>query len=110
MRQIDADKAATGLAIIGLAIINSILAPFVRQTEAPGGAIRPLHEIQVDRWATVAVLRQKGRHKRRPRRCGFDLNQKAVSRVNFFLLDTRHPKSPIASQVSRGGAPLFDSL
>lgn len=78
MGQIDADKAADGLAVV-----DGIFDAFVRQAEALLGDVHPEHPFKTDRRTaapiTLRVVRQQRRHQRRPWRGRFDLGKKTVA-------------------------------
>lgn len=80
--EVDADKAADGLAVV-----EGIFDPFIRQANTLLRNVHAQHPFQADRRpaATIAlgVVRRDRRHQRSPRGHRFDLAQKTVP--------TRHP-------------------
>ena len=78
VRQVDADKAANGLAVV-----DRIFDALVRQAETLLRDVHAQHPLQTDRPTTapfaLGVVRQQRRHRRRPRRHGLDLGQKTIA-------------------------------
>lgn len=84
VRQIDADEAANGLAVV-----DRIFDTFVRQAKTLLGDVHAQHAFQANRRTTTAttfrVIRQDGRHQRRPGVAASISARKWSRRVSFFL-------------------------
>jgi len=77
-RQVDADEAA-----YGLAVVDRVLGAFIRQTEALLRHVHAQHPQHTDRWPATAfalgIVRFNHRDQVGPRRHRFDIRQKPVA-------------------------------